>query len=680
MRPSRMLPGSIALAVTAMLLSLLHGCQDAPEPTEPELAVSATQKTLTLKGASNGSGVVTSSPAGINCTITASVAATTGCSARFNHGVAVTLTSVPKSGHSFKQWSSPCSGSGTCRVSMTVDRTVTARYYKGPFLISISSGVPGGGSGTVTSQPGLTPAINCAITNGTPASTGCSARYPAYTQLTFTAVPAPGSVFSGWGTPCSGTGSCQYTAVQGRAFAATFTLSEPGPVAGQGRWGALITTPVVAVHLSLLPSGKVLFWGETGESALWDPANPTAGFTQVSAPYELFCSGHTLLADGRLLVAGGHISTNYGLSLAAIFDPTAETWTQTPFPMDRGRWYPTTTVLPSGEMLVLAGSDETGATVPVPEIWNGSEWRRLTTASLDLPYYPRVFVAPNGMVFSAGTYSRYLDVTGTGAWGGTVATRNVSDRGSGSAVMYAPGKVLWAGGGSTPTASAEVIDLGQGAPAWRNVPGMTYPRRHTVATILADGKVLMTHGTGGAGNDQARAVHEPELWDPGTESWSIMAREPVIRTYHSTAMLLPDARVLSSGSGEGGNVSYANSQFSAQVFTPPYLLRPDGSLADRPIITTAPSNVSYGASITVETPDAGTTSRGTLIRLSSVTHSFNQGQHIYPLTFSAAAGSATTLVASAPPDGNHAPPGPYMLFLLNAAGVPSEARIVSVGP
>ncbi len=293
-----------------------------------------------------------------------------------------------------------------------------------------------------------------------------------------------------------------------------------------------------------------------------------------------------------------------------------------------------------------------------------------------------MFVAPNGKVFLAGFTqpTRYLDVTGTGQWT-TVANRNVTDRTLGSAVMYAPGKILYAGGGKgppydgPPTASAEVIDLNQASPSWRTVPGMAFARRQMNATLLADGSVLVTGGTSGPGfNDQAGAVHEAELWNPETESWTTMARESSHRTYHSTALLLPSGLVLSSGSGEGGGISYVNSEFSAEVFSPPYLFNSDGSPAARPSITSAPATLSYGQSFTVQTPDAESVTRGTLIRLSSVTHAFNMSQLIYELTF--AATSSTGLSAVAPTNGNLAPPGPYMLFLINGSGVPSVASIV----
>ena len=459
----------------------------------------------------------------------------------------------------------------------------------------------------------------------------------------------------------------------------TFTHTATGGSAtGRGRWDPAFTTPVVGVHTHMLPTGKVLLWGDQGDAQLWDA---TSGFTPVPKTYRIYCSSHAFLPDGRLLVAGGTSTGTLGLRLATVFDPSSRSWSATSN-MAQGRYYPTTTTLPNGDILAVSGHDTTLAVVTIPEVWNGSGWRRLTTAPLSIPdpYYPAMFVAPNGKVFLAGfpEITRYLDVTGTGQWT-TVANRRVADRTMGSAVMYAPGKILYAGGGDPPTASAEVIDLTQASPSWRTVSGMAFARRQMNATLLADGSVLVTGGTSGPGfNDQAGAVHAAELWNPQTESWRVVASESRTRTYHGTALLLPSGKVLSSGSGEGGGITYANSEFSAQVFSPPYLLNSDGSPAVRPSITAAPSRLSYGQPFTVQTPDAGAVPRGTLIRLSSVTHAFNMSQLIYPLSF--AATSSTAVSTTAPPNPNVAPPGPYMLFLLNGSGTPSEARMVMVGP
>src|SRR5215831_15037827 len=158
--------------------------------------------------------------------------------------------------------------------------------------------------------------------------------------------------------------------------------------------------------------------------------------------------------------------------------PTAGCSWQAVAPMARGRWYPTNTTLPDGEILTLAGTDENNSTVLLPEIWNGSSWRQLTTAAWGLPYYPRDFVAPDGRVFVAGEdqQSLWLDVSGTGTWtAGPV--RQFGNRGYGSAVMYEPGKILYVGGGDPPTSTAEIIDLNQPGPVWLYTGSMQFARR-----------------------------------------------------------------------------------------------------------------------------------------------------------------------------------------------------------
>ncbi|HKU62593.1 MAG TPA: galactose oxidase-like domain-containing protein [Gemmatimonadales bacterium] len=680
----RSLTISAALVAAGSALILLHACEDPARESDISAAAATATKVLTITGGGTGNGTVTSSPAGINCTITNGVAGATGCTAQFTSGVTVTLTAKAKSGSSFVGWLGDCTGLTACRPVMSQKRTVTARFLKGPFALKIAGGGSGTGSGRVRSQTGLSPAINCAITSGTAATTGCSASYPAGTVVTLTATPATGQSFAGWSTPCSGTGTCKLTVTQPWTIYAAFASAGSSAAAIQGKWGSPIATNILAVHAHVLPNGKVFFWGRMGEARLWDPAHPSAGFVDVTKLYQLYCTGHTFLPDGRLLIVGGAISTTgnpKGDSRGTIYNPATNTFTAAT-PMAQGRYYPTLTMLPNGQVLAFSGSDQTGAPVTIPEVGDGVTWRRLTGAPLSIPnpYYPAMFLAPNGKVFLAGfpATSRYLSTAGTGSWA-TVATRKVADRTMGSAVMYAPGKILYVGGGDPPTNSAEVIDLNQAAPSWRLVSPMRFPRRQTNTTLLADGSVLVTNGSSGPGfNDFTSPVFDAELWKPASGVWSLMARENAGRTYHSTTLLLPDARVLSGGSGEGGGVDYANSQLTLQVFAPPYLYNADGSLATRPAITSAPTRLTYGLHFTVQSPNAASITKGTLIRLSSVTHAFNQSQLIYPLTFSASGSGA--VAATAPPNANIAPPGPYMLFVLNSKGVPSKAWMVSVGP
>ena len=368
----------------------------------------------------------------------------------------------------------------------------------------------------------------------------------------------------------------------------------------------------------------------------WDPANQSVSLLTPPG-YDLFCSGHSFLADGTLFVAGGHNgANNIGLKNASIYkpsDPSANTWTRLP-DMNAGRWYPTVTVLANGDVLVVSGSiDNTVGVNTLPQVFQvGSRtWRDLTSARIGLDLYPQMFLAPNGKVFKCGpgTVTRYLDTAGTGAWPANMYFyRKGPGRSYGSAVMYAPGKILVMGGGDPPTNTAEVIDLNQLSPTWRFVarspgsqlPALAVARRQLNATLLPDGSVLVTGGTSSPGfNEPAGAVHAAELWNPTTEQWTTLASSSGIpRIYHSTALLLPDARVLSMG----GNVlgaPYPDTRTS-EIYSPPYLFK-----GARPTITSAPDIVAYGQTFFVQTDDAAAISNGgkvTMLRLSSVTHSF----------------------------------------------------------
>jgi galactose oxidase len=437
-----------------------------------------------------------------------------------------------------------------------------------------------------------------------------------------------------------------------------------------GQWTSPFPWPVVAVHLHLLPSGKVLSWGRVGAPQIWDPA--TGAFSEVPSTSMVFCSGHTFLPDGRLLVSGGHLDDQRGLPDANIFDGSAETW-QRLAEMSYARWYPTTTTLADGEVLVLAGTDASAEEVETPEVWTGTAWRSLSGAERALPYYPRTFVAPNGLVFYAGELAQtaYLDPSGTGRWI-PVAASGYGRRDYGSAVMYQPGRVMIVGGSDppdgAPTRTAELIDLNQSVPSWRYTQPMRHARRHLNATILPGGEILVTGGTSSAGfSNLSGAVHAAEVWNPRDEQWTAVAPSQVSRVYHSTSLLLPDGRVLHAGSGDGPGVPR---ELNAELFSPPYLFR-----GDRPTIGDAPPAVGYNESFFVGTSWAGQVVRVTLVRLSSVTHAFDQSQRFAELEFSRAAGGLTV---RAPFSSAVAPPGPYLLFILNGDGVPSVARIIRI--
>lgn len=437
-----------------------------------------------------------------------------------------------------------------------------------------------------------------------------------------------------------------------------------------GKWSDPFPWPVVAVHAHLLPHGKVLSWGAVGEPQIWDPV-PRA-FAGAPSSTDLFCSGHAFLPDGRLLVAGGHISIDHGLPDANLFDPFTQSWIAIA-PMSRGRWYPTSTTLSSGHVLTLAGRDESGAEVDLPEVWTGDRWLGLTGARRVLPYYPRTFVAPNGMVFYAGELKEtaYLDTSSPGRWI-PVASSNYGRRDYGSAVMYRPGKVMIVGGSDppdgAPTNTAELIDLTEIVPEWRYTDPMTHARRHHNATLLPDGTVLVTGGTSSAGfSDPAGAVRASELWNPVTERWSTLAGNRVSRVYHSSALLLADGRVLLAGSGDGAGLPR---ELTAELYSPPYLFR-----GPRPRMTGSISFMAYGGSYYVETPDAGRVVAASLVRLGSVTHGFDQNQRFLQLPVRRAVNG---VLLTSPVRSDLAPPGDYLLFILNDTGVPSEGRTIRV--
>ena len=174
---------------------------------------------------------------------------------------------------------------------------------------------------------------------------------------------------TGWNTTLGGNGSHVLTAIArdaaGRettSASVTVTVANSGSDPAQvGQWASPTTLPIVPIHTSMLPNGKLLIFDSATNSGtnprVWDPVART--FTEV--PYNdtanLFCAGHTPLADGRILVVGGHIDAYVGLKNATIFDPATNTWADVK-PMANARWYPTLTRLPDGRMLVVSGSSD----------------------------------------------------------------------------------------------------------------------------------------------------------------------------------------------------------------------------------------------------------------------------------------------------------------------------------
>jgi hypothetical protein len=447
-----------------------------------------------------------------------------------------------------------------------------------------------------------------------------------------------------------------------------------------GQWSETADWPVLPVHAALLPNGRVIAFPTRGGGAqarVWDPA--TNAFTPVPiSRTNVGCGGHSFLTDGRLVLTGGELEQgdHYGPPEVNVFSFATNTWAPAPT-MNAGRWYPTNTAMPNGDVLVTAGDITPGERNRIPQLWTPGDtaWRSLTEARLSLPTYPFMFVAPDGRVFYAGpeAQTRMLDTAvtaaGAGAWTNVAVTPSVNHN-EGTAVMYDDGRVLVVGGANPPIAAAEVIDLNEPTPTWRSTSPMSVVRRQINATLLPDGAVLVTGGTRAPGdNNPDGAVFNAESWDPATGRWTLLAAMHTPRLYHSIALLLPDARVLVGGGRldrPGANVNLPN----VELYSPPYLFR-----GARPVISSAPERVAYGSTFLVGTADAASVRGATLIRPGAVTHGFDQSQRINRLRVAPAAGGVTV---TAPVSRNLCPPGYYMLFLLNDRGVPSVARMVQV--
>jgi fibronectin type 3 domain-containing protein len=214
-----------------------------------------------------------------------------------------------------------------------------------------------------------------------------------------------------------------------------------------------------------------------------------------------------------------------------------------------------------------------------------------------------------------------------------------------------------------------VIDMGAATPSWRSTAPMAFGRSYQNLTMLADGTVLASGGMATSdGTDLNQAVLPAEIWNPDTETWSTVASLTNGREYHSTALLLQDGRVLMAGGG--ALPGRATDQLNGEIYSPPYLFK-----GARPTISSIPGGASYASSFDISTPDAASITKVSLIKSPSVTHAFDQNQRFQFLNFTQGSGKITV---QAPASANLAPPGDYLLFILNGNGVPSQGKFIRI--
>jgi len=462
-----------------------------------------------------------------------------------------------------------------------------------------------------------------------------------------------------------------------------------GQVATQGQWTTLpFLMAINPVHMALMHNGQVLIVSGSGNlpsntnfaAAVWDPQS--GNLTTQPLAWDMFCNGMAILPDGRPLIVGGTLQYDpfFGQLATSAYDPATGTFTDQQS-MAHGRWYPTVISLSDGSLMTFSGLDENGNTNTTVEIFKaGTGWSSPVTAPWTPPLYPRLHLLPGGKVFYSGsTTSSSIFDPATQTWTLNVAQTNFSStRTYGTSVLLpltlASGHkpvVMIMGGSNPATATTELIDLSAATPQWVNGPAMSEARVEMNATILPSGQVV---ALGGSANDEdgSTASFNTDIYDPPSNTFAPGAPNAFPRLYHSNALLLPDATVLVTGS----NPARGTYEQHSEIYSPGYLFNADGSAATRPSITSAtPAAFTYGSAFQVQTPDAGSITKVVLMRPGAVTHSFDMEQRLVELSFTASNG---VLNVTAPPNGSVAPPGYYMVFILNSAGVPSVASFVQI--
>jgi galactose oxidase len=497
--------------------------------------------------------------------------------------------------------------------------------------------------------------------------------------------------------------------------AAEININGRAPAAGVGgAWGPSIGFPIVPVSAVMLPNNKLLTFSaydgmtfsktpdtitevailDLNTGKVTEPAN-------INTHHQMFCTGLALLADGRVLINGGSNDR-----ATTIYDPHTNTWSVGPL-MNIPRAYNSDTLLSTGQVLTLGGSWYDAAGNKNGEVFTpsgtGGSWAELpgVLATNILTADPGgvwradnhawLFAQPGGTVFHAGPSKQmnWITTAGNGSITSAGDRGDGADAMNGNAVMYDIGKILTVGGATAYQDAGSAVDVqatrrayaldisgGPGAPVTvTRTSDMAYARAFDNSVALPDGKVLVLGGqqhpqpysdTGG--------VLSPELWNPATGGFTVMAPEAIPRNYHSVAVLLPDGRVFSGGGGLCGKTCTTNHP-DGQIYSPPYLFNPNGTARVRPVISAAPATATAGSAITVTTNSA--TPSFALVRMSAVTHSVNNDQRRIPLVPASVTGTTYTL--QLPGDKGVVLPGNYMLFALDASGTPSVAKIVTIG-
>jgi hypothetical protein len=458
--------------------------------------------------------------------------------------------------------------------------------------------------------------------------------------------------------------------------------ADPCGVDRIGHWEEVAGAPeVLLMHSILLPNTKrVLFWGQTrpDQARIWDYSTPAGSFispnnqtADLTANSDLWSAAHALLdtPEGTLLVHGGF--TGGG---AFTFDPSTRTYAQVDNTVGN-RFYATTIVIGDGSAVTLFGNVKT-----IEVFTLGVGW----AAPIDLApfgmshhqFYPWTYLLPDGRLFIAGPHdpSQRFDFNapaGVESFATGKGDRTTpGEKGTSVLLILRPPDykpIAYIMGGQFPAVekSAQQIDLSVPAPAWVDLPDLKNARnKQFTATLLPDGRVFIAGGIEGGADGGPCEIFDPR--NPGA-GWVEGPNIKFVRSYHSSFLLLQDGSIL--GGGAPPNVAFP-------PFTPHERFFPGYFDKLRPVITGAPATINYGGNFTINTPTPPDISEVVLLRAGATTHGFNMGQRGIECVIAGI--GAGTLNVETPPNANLAPPGWYLLFILDSDLVPSEGRWIRV--
>lgn len=490
--------------------------------------------------------------------------------------------------------------------------------------------------------------------------------------------------------------------------------------ATEGSWDGVLGAPgnAFAVHAALLNNGDVLLFsgiaeggGFAEETYQWDPTQPISTAETASMPVDLFCAHHVTLEDGRVLTVGGsgELDSNgryvgdWGISAICVYDrekPLASRWDKIG-DLDSVRWYPTCITLANGDVLVISGISKGSTHVSMAELlsppFEGPSYApsTVTGGPKSFPSYPGMLMVKGGKVFHCATTWQYrgsgttapigtFSFAKTGASSGTWVDEGISPevdhREEAAFVLLPPaqdGRILVVGGGfyqDPPEAhhsdadldSAEILDT-QGTPSWSRIDDMSFPRVNPTTVLLPDATVLVIGGHDSyKWSGSLTPSNRAEVYDPVLDTWTTVAQMGAQRIYHSSALLLPDGRVLAAGGTQG----FGERQ-DMEFYRPTYFFKTARPTLQAVTRLDGPDDeIAYGGQFFIETPQASSISRVALMRPGSVTHHTDTEQRYVPLSFTRL--SDTMLRVGVVADPTVAPPGYYMLWIVDNQGMPCQ--------